>query len=124
MRTVRTGGRDVEISAGALTPLAWHRAFGGDGLFDAAVRLQDYYAASRMQAETAAEEGASPHYVEGFPALDVTRLVYAMAWTADYAAGRATESFEAWLLSLGEVNMYEIAGEVSAEILAGLFRTQ
>lgn len=122
MRAVRIGGKDIEIAGGALTPLAWHRAFGDDGLIDAAVAIEEYIATSSAEDAQAAEAGETPHYTAGLPAFLLSKLLYSMAWTADYAAGRQTLPFEAWLASIGEINVYLVAWEVAAEIQAGLFR--
>lgn len=122
MRILKTGAGETEISCGALTPLAWHASFGDDGLTDAAVRIDRYLGAATAQAKEAEADGRRASYIDGFPASDVLRCAYAMAWTADYAKGRETPPFERWLSSIGEVNVYKIAWEVSAELTAGLFR--
>lgn len=122
MRAVQLGGRTVELAGGALTPLAWHRAFGDDGLVDASVRIDRYLMADAEANDRRRESGEPTGYTEGLPAADVLRCAYAMAWTADYAAGRDTAPFERWLIDVGAVNMYDLIWEVSSELSEGLFR--
>lgn len=122
MRTVQFGNRMVELAGGALTPLAWHRAFGDDNFFDAITRIDKYLMAANSQAAKAKQDGSDSEYINGFPDYDVLRCAYVLAWTADYAACRTPVSFEIWANEVGEVNMYQLAWEVSAELTSGLFR--
>ena len=122
MRTVRMGDRDVALAGGALTPLAWHRAFGDDALVDAAVRIDRYLATDAESNAEAVKAGEKTSYTDGFPATDVLKCAYALAWTADYATGAPTPPFEAWLAQAGGVDVFALALEVSAELSAGLFR--
>ena len=108
MRAVEVGDLGlVEMAGGALTPLAWHRAFPDEvDLFEA----------------VAAMERASRRKGAAIPSLTVLRVAYALAWTADYAAGRQTPPFERWLASAGAVNVATLVSEVDGEVVAGLLR--
>lgn len=105
MRAAKIGSLDAELCAGALTPLAWHRAFGGDGLYAALDGVESSLA-------------RTPPSV---PLLDLLRLAWCEQWTADYAAGRETPPFERWCAEVGLFDTNDLAVAVVAEAHAGIF---
>ena len=96
MRRVECEGGTVELLAGALTPQLWASNFG------------DRFS------EVALGRSSEP--------LDVLRLAYTLAATADVAANRETPAFHPWLASLGGVDLVTLREEATAECVAGLFR--
>lgn len=104
MRTVRFDGGTVEMAGGALTPLAWHRAFPDDDLWEEVAKVE------RLALSGKADM------------LSTLKVAYAMAWTADYAKGAQTDAFEAWLSSLGGFDAAELVEAVVSEARTGFFR--
>lgn len=104
MAEIDIGGKAVEMRGAAYTAVAYSEEFGGD-VWDALVAL---------------EKGGS------VPVLEVLRCAWALAKTADVAAGRqTTPKFDAWCASLGQVNAAKLRGPVHDELADGvLFRTE
>ena len=104
MAEVEIGGKAVELRGAAYAAVAYSEEFGGD-VWDALVALE--------------RKG-------GVPVLEVLRCAWALAKTADVAAGRqSTPRFGAWCASLGQVNAAKLRKPVHDELADGvLFRAE
>lgn len=104
MVEIELGGRTVRLKGAAYTAIAYSEAFGGD-VWDALVALE--------------KKGR-------VPVLEVLRCAWALAKTADMAAGvQTTPDFGAWCLSLGQVNAASVLRPVHDELADGvIFRTE
>jgi hypothetical protein len=105
MRTVAATGGRIELCGGALNALAWHRAFGGDGLYEALASVEKGLA-------------CDPPDVRLY---DVLRLAWCQAFTAAYAGGRDLPPFEQWCSSIGKFSTVELGLAVVSEARDGIF---
>ena len=119
MRVVNHGAHEFEIAGGALTPLAWYYNFNDDGLIDAQMKIERHLINA---VNKASGKNVKADEYEEFPTIEVLKCAYVLAWTADYAQGRETLPFDHWLSDIGDIDVYTLAWEVSAEITAGIFR--
>ena len=104
MREIEAGGKTLRLKGAAYSAVVYAEAFGGD-VWDALIALE--------------KKGR-------VPVVEVLRCAWTLVKTADLSDGiQTTPEFDAWCLSLGQVNAAGLRGPVHEELADGvLFRTE